>query len=209
MGYVDLLLEGDMGMLTAEQRNALDRVRQHALQLLELIQETLDVNRLEAGLLPLDFETFALREFIDEVRESIPADWHKREVALRWDITPAPVVIRSDRAKLKKVLRNLIDNALKFTDRGSVTVRAAAEDGWVDLEVADTGIGIAPETLPVIFDMFRQADGSTTRRHGGVGLGLYIVKQLVRGLGGEITVNSAAGQGSTFRIRLRRAEAKA
>jgi signal transduction histidine kinase len=209
MGYVDLLLDGDMGVLAAEQRDALDRVRQHALQLLELIQETLDVNRLEAGLLPLDFETFALREFIDEVRESIPADWHKRDVALRWDITPAPVVIRSDRAKLKKVLRNLIDNALKFTDRGSVTVRAAADNGWVDLEVADTGIGIAPETLPVIFDMFRQADGSTTRRHGGVGLGLYIVKQLVRGLGGEITVNSAAGQGSIFRVRLRRAEAKA
>lgn len=209
IGYVDLLLAGDMGGLAAEQQQALERVQQHALQLLELIQETLDVNRLEAGLLPLDIETFTVREFIDEVKESIPADWLKRDVALSWHIDPAPILVRSDRAKLKKVLRNLIHNAMKFTDRGAVTVKVSTENGWVDFAVSDTGIGISPEALPVIFEMFRQADSSSTRRHGGVGLGLYIVRQLVRGLGGDITVNSVVGKGSTFHVRLRRGEAGA
>ncbi|MFQ5667892.1 MAG: ATP-binding protein [Candidatus Binatia bacterium] len=208
IGYGDLLLEEDMGALSAEQRDALERVRQHALQLLELIQETLDVNRLEAGLLPLNLETFTVREFLDDVKDSIPTDWQKREVALAWDVEASPILLRSDRAKLKKVLRNLVHNALKFTDRGSVTVKAAAADGWVDITVADTGIGISAEALPAIFDMFRQVDGSSTRRHGGVGLGLYIVKQLVRGLGGDISVTSELGVGSTFRVRLRRSDAK-
>jgi len=206
LGYVDLLLEGDMGPIAPEQRDALERVRQHGLQLLELIQEALDVNRLEAGLLPLDLETFTVHEFLDDVRESIPATWEKPGVALIWDCGPELLVLRSDRAKLKKVLRNLVHNALKFTDRGAVTVKVAVEDSAVDFAVSDTGIGIGPDALPVIFEMFRQVDGSMTRRHGGVGLGLYIVKQLVRGLGGDINVSSTVGAGSTFRVRLRRGE---
>lgn len=204
IGYVDLLLSGDMGELAGEQHQALERVQQHALQLLELIQETLDVNRLEAGLLPLDVETFVAREFLAEVKDSIPADWQKPEVALRWQIDGAPSLIRSDRAKLKKILRNLIHNALKFTDRGAVTVQVGTENGWIEFAISDTGIGINSETLPVIFDMFRQGDSSSTRRHGGVGLGLYIVRQLVRALGGDIAVTSTVAEGSTFRVRLRR-----
>jgi signal transduction histidine kinase len=206
IGYVDLLLDEDMGAISAEQREALERVRQHALQLLELIQEALDINRLEAGLLPLDLETFTVHEFLDDVKDSIPADWAKANVNLVWQVEPAPLVLRSDRGKLKKVLRNLIHNALKFTNQGSVTVKVTSGNGWIDFAVSDTGIGMSPEALPFIFDMFRQVDGSTTRRYGGVGLGLYIVKQLVRGLGGDINVTSACGEGSTFRVRLRRGE---
>ena len=182
-------------------------MRQHALQLLELIQETLDVNRLEAGLLPLDLETFTVHAFLDDLKDSIPADWLKRDVVLAWNVPTVPIIMRSDRAKLKKVLRNLIQNAFKFTERGSVTVTAAVDHSWVEFSVADTGIGISAESLPVIFDMFRQVDGSSTRRHGGVGLGLYIVKQLVRALGGEVSVTSSVGAGSTFRVRLRRGDA--
>jgi signal transduction histidine kinase len=204
IGYVDLLLSGDMGGLAGEQHQALERVQQHALQLLELIQETLDVNRLEAGLLPLDIETFVVREFLAEVKDSIATDWLKPDVALRWQIDGAPSLIRSDRAKLKKVLRNLIHNALKFTDRGAVTVQVGAENGWIEFAISDTGIGINSEALPVIFEMFRQGDSSSTRRHGGVGLGLYIVRQLVRALGGDITVSSTIAEGSTFQVRLRR-----
>ena len=206
IGYVDLLLDEHMGVLTDDQRQALERVSQHSFQLLELIQETLDLNRLEAGLLPLDVETFTAREFLDDLKESIPVDWQKRDVALTWHIEPAPIVLHSDRVKLKKVLRNLIHNALKFTDRGAVAVDVSARDGGVDFAVSDSGIGISDAALPVIFEMFRQVDGSSTRRHGGVGLGLYIVKQLVRGLGGEVSVSSRVGEGSTFHVRLRRGE---
>ena len=181
IGYVDLLLDEDMGAISAEQREALERVRQHALQLLELIQEALDINRLDAGLLPLDLETFTVHEFLEDVKDSIPAEWAKPNVDLVWQVEPAPLLLRSDRGKLKKVLRNLVHNALKFTDQGSVTVKVTTANGWIDFTVSDTGIGMSPEALPFIFDMFRQVDGSTTRRYGGVGLGLYIVKQLVRG----------------------------
>jgi signal transduction histidine kinase len=208
IGYVDLLLEGDMGAVNAEQHEALDRVRQHALQLLELIQETLDVNRLEAGFLPVDLETLTVHEFLDDLKDSIPADWLKRDVMLIWDVARTPIVVRTDRAKLKKVLRNLIHNALKFTTQGSVTVQATADNNWVEFSVTDTGIGISEESLPVIFEMFRQVDGSTTRRYGGVGLGLYIVRQLVRGLGGDVTATSHVGVGSVFRVRLRRGDSK-
>jgi len=206
IGYVDLILDEAMGAVPAQQREALERVRQHALQLLELIKEALDINRIEAGLLPLDLETFTVHEFLEDVKDSIPADWAKAKVNLAWEMESGPLLLRSDRAKLKKVLRNLVDNALKFTDQGSVTVKVTTANGWIDFTVSDTGIGISPETLPFIFDMFRQGDGSTTSRYGGVGLGLYIVKQLVRGLGGDINVTSTLGEGSSFRVRLRRGE---
>jgi signal transduction histidine kinase len=206
IGYIDLILDEAMGAVPAEQREALERVRQHALQLLDLIQEALDINRLEAGLLPVNIETFALHELLDDVKDSIPAEWAKPNVDLAWEVDSSPLLLRSDRGKLKKVLRNLIQNGLKFTDKGSVTVKVTTASGWIDFAISDTGIGIRPEALPFIFDMFRQADGSTTRRYGGVGLGLYIVKQLVRGLGGDISVTSTLGQGSTFRVRLRRGE---
>ncbi len=204
IGYVDLILEGDMGAINAVQTEALQKVQQNALQLLDLIQETLDVNRLEAGMLPLDFETFTLADFMAELRGGIPATWTKPAVQLVWQVPNGVAVLHSDRAKLRKVLRNLIHNAIKFTETGAVTISAIDGSDWVEFVVADTGIGISDDIVPIIFEMFRQGDGSTTRRHGGVGLGLYIVKQLVRGLGGDINVASTPGSGSTFRIRLGR-----
>jgi signal transduction histidine kinase len=205
IGYVDLLLDGEMGPVSAEQHETLERVRQHALQLLELIKETLDVNRLEAGRLPLDVETFTVGAFIDDLKSSVPAEWLKPGVVLRWQVGAPLLAMRSDRGKLKKVVRNLIQNALKFTDHGAVVTSVASANGWLELAVSDTGIGIAADEIPIIFEMFRQVDGSMTRRHGGVGLGLYIVKQLVRALGGDISVTSRPGSGSTFRVRIRSA----
>jgi signal transduction histidine kinase len=108
----------------------------------------------------------------------------------------------TDRTKLKVVIKNLITNAAKFTDRGSVTISAAAGDSGAVVTVTDTGIGIAPQARAIIFEPFRQVDSSITRRHGGVGLGLYIARRLVELLGGHIEVESEVGKGSVFRVWL-------
>jgi signal transduction histidine kinase len=108
--------------------------------------------------------------------------------------------VRTDKAKLALVVRNLVSNALKFTNEGRVVVRLMARGDALVVEVRDTGIGIAAEHLPIIFDMFRQVDGSMTRRHGGVGLGLWIVKQNVTRLGGTVDVTSTPGKGTAFRV---------
>jgi signal transduction histidine kinase len=109
-------------------------------------------------------------------------------------------MIRTDRAKLALIVRNLVGNAFKFTSTGKVEVRLVLVDDLLTVEVEDTGIGIPADQVPIIFDMFRQVDGSETRKHNGVGLGLYIVKQFVSRLGGRIEVASTPGSGSTFRV---------
>jgi signal transduction histidine kinase len=117
-----------------------------------------------------------------------------------WDLPSDLPQLHTDPIKLKVVLKNLIANAVKFTERGSVTVRAERHDGGVQFDVSDTGIGVPPEARKIIFEPFRQADSSTTRRYGGVGLGLYIVRRLLDLLGGSVTAESEVGRGSTFRV---------
>jgi signal transduction histidine kinase len=126
----------------------------------------------------------------------------KPTVTVEWDIPSALPRVHTDRAKLRVVLTNLLSNAVKFTPEGSVTVRATSRDHGVEISVADTGVGIAPDVLPIVFECFRQGDGSATRRFGGVGLGLYIVRRLLDLLAGTITVESEVGRGSTFRVWL-------
>ncbi|MBP1688450.1 MAG: integral rane sensor hybrid histidine kinase, partial [Deltaproteobacteria bacterium] len=126
----------------------------------------------------------------------------KDRVHLEWDIPSTLPALSTDPGKLKIVLRNLIRNALKFTERGHVRVQAQPCSGGIELRVSDTGIGIAADMLPVIFEPFRQVDGADTRRYGGVGLGLYLVRRLVDLLGGQISVESRVGEGSTFRVQL-------
>ena len=117
-------------------------------------------------------------------------------------VPPVYVDLRIDRAKLKVVVKNLVGNALKFTERGAVTVRASREGERVVIEVADSGVGIAPNDLPVIFQAFRQVKANTARSQGGVGLGLFIVARFVQLLRGAVSVQSTVGAGSTFRIEL-------
>jgi len=201
MGYSDLLLEGEFGALGQEPIEILRRIDSSARQLLELINATLDLSRLDAGKLVLERREVSLAELIGTVGAET-REHEKPNVAVAWHVAPRLPALHTDPLKLKVVLKNLVGNAIKFTDHGDVTVRAARREGGVEIAVSDTGIGIPPETQAFIFEPFRQAESAMTRRYGGVGLGLYIARRLVDLLGGTISVESAAGQGSTFRVWL-------
>ncbi len=201
LGYNELLADGAMGDPTAEQRDALGRVRTNALELLELVNATLDLNRLEAGSVSVNAQTFQLRELVDELDAQVRmllADG----VDLRWRLQPDLPSICGDVAKLKVILKNLTTNAIKFTKRGSVTVSFDLRDNALLLEVADTGIGMTAEAAQIVFEPFQQADASIQRDFGGAGLGLHIVRRLVTVWGGTIDLESEPGQGTTMRVRL-------
>jgi len=202
LGYTELLLDGEFGSLQAEQGDALQRVHVRGQELLEVINATLDVSRLEAGPVALDLQTVNTTAFLTELQGELQGVSGNDRVRLEWDIPASLPALSTDPGKLKIVLRNLIRNALKFTERGHVKVQAQSCAGGLELCVSDTGIGIAANMLPVIFEPFRQVDGADTRRYGGVGLGLYLVRRLVDMLGGQITVDSRVGEGSTFRVQL-------
>jgi two-component system sensor histidine kinase EvgS len=173
-----------------------------------MIQATLDVSRLEAGRLPLQEAPVDLRTFLSDLRAGIPEYWQKASVSLQWSVADAMPAVILDTAKLTTIVRNLVQNALKFTDAGEVVVRARFDAANLEfptpdqlvITVSDTGIGIPQEQLGVVFEMFRQADGSDSRRHGGVGLGLYIVSRLAQALGGSVRVDSKPGEGSIFTV---------
>ena len=202
MGYTDLLLEGAFGGLVEEQRGVLGRMQRSTRELLDLINATLDLNRLEAGKSRVTVEQVSVSELFSQLQVETAAGLDHDHLEIRWQLATDLPVLETDRSKLRMVLKNLIGNAIKFTQRGAVTVAADQTEGAMLFTVADTGIGIRHEDLPVIFDMFRQVEAANTRRHGGVGLGLYIVKRLLTELRGEINVESEVGAGSRFKVRV-------
>ncbi len=200
MGYTDLLLEGEFGALLPQQVDRLQRLTKNAHALLDLINATLDVSRLEAGRVPLKIREIHLPQFVTEIDVDMREWLDKPNV--RFVCTAAADVPRlhSDPTKLKVLLKNLLGNALKFTERGSVTLDVRPADGGVTFTVSDTGIGIAPEARSFIFEPFRQAEATMTRSYGGAGLGLYIVRRLLDMLAGTIDLDSEVGRGSVFRV---------
>jgi len=201
MGYTDML-EDLEGPARAE---AIAKIQATSRELLELIEATLNLNRLESGRDAPNFEAVPLRPLWDELAAEFDALPRRPEVRLRFEPVGG-LVLYTDRRKLKIVVKNLISNALKFTPAGEVVARCRREGPDGRLTVRDTGVGIEPEQRPHIFDMFRQADSSDRRSYGGVGLGLYIVRRLVDQLRGEIRVDSEPGIGSIFTVTLPLAE---
>ena len=208
LGMADILLQGS---LPGDQRRSVEIVRTSGNALLELINDILDFSRIEAGRMELDDSPFDLGGVVEEVMELLAQRAQSKGVELIAEVAPElPSALRGDPGRLRQILVNLVGNAVKFTERGEVVVRASLDsrDGdamAVRFSVRDTGIGIPPEALEKIFSSFTQADGSTTRKFGGTGLGLTICRQLVEMMGGTIRVESEPGRGSDFifTVRLR------
>jgi signal transduction histidine kinase len=200
IGYTDLLSEHTFGPLTDEQRDTLKRVRRNAGELYELISAMLDLSRLEAGRLPVDVKTIELRDLLTEIRDETREVQKQSGLHFVWNVDPELPPMQTDPGKLKIVIKNLLGNAIRFTAKGSVTIDAHACRGGVEICIADTGVGIPQDALALIFEPFRQVDIHALQQRGGTGLGLYIVKRLLGLLGGDVTVESEEGRGSTFRV---------
>jgi signal transduction histidine kinase len=199
LGYLDLLLEDAFGPLAPEQTEPLRQMEKSARELLELINTTLDLSRLEAGQMTLEVTETDVPDLIHEIEAETRPLQEKFGVSFVCHVPASLPPLHADRLKLKVVLKNLLVNAFKFTDQGSVLVDVYRRNGGLEFCVADTGIGMAPEVVSTIFEPFRQADNSKTRGRGGFGLGLYIVRRLLDVMGGTISIDSEMGRGSIFR----------
>jgi two-component system, sensor histidine kinase len=206
LGFLELLRDD---RLDAQQREYVDIALTSGATLLQLINDILDFSKIEAGRMEMTLTEFDLFQLVEEVVESFSESVRKKGIALASQVDAGvPSTLRGDPGRLRQVLVNLAGNAVKFTEKGEVMVRVSSEEeseGSVLLrfEVQDTGPGISPEALPRIFRAFCQADGSTTRKYGGTGLGLTIARQLVQLMGGKIDVKSVPGVGSLFHFTAR------
>jgi PAS domain S-box-containing protein len=213
IGFTGILLQGMAGPLSAEQTKQLGMVQGSARHLLDLINDVLDISKIEAGQLEVRAEPFDLRASLDRVIASVRAMADKKGLALDAVICAAPVEMVSDRRRIEQILINLLNNAIKFTEHGGVTLTVGLVDSFrarpdspprpaVRLQVADTGIGIKPDDLATLFQPFRQLDSGLTRQHEGTGLGLAICRRLAVLLQGEISVSSVWSKGSEFTVTI-------
>jgi len=204
LGYTSMLLQGVAGPLGPPAKRQLSRIESNGRHLLTIINEILDISRIEAGRMPLQLSTVKISELVGEVRAELEPIILRSKLSMTLDVPRDLKPITSDRQKVKQILLNLLSNALKFTHHGGVTIAARVQkkERTIVLSVTDTGIGIAPADQERIFEDFRQLDNSPTRAYGGTGLGLSICRRLAQMLDGDITVHSTVGKGSTFQLTL-------
>ena len=200
-GYAEVLSQGVLGEIQREQMHAVKTISFQSRELLRMINEILQVGSIEAGKVKANCQEVNMSDFLVELRSGYEI-LSKKEISLHWNIPSRLPIVKTDGEKLKHVLQNLINNAIKFTETGSVTISARCISKAIEFKVQDTGIGMPQDMLPSIFQMFRQLDSSNTRSYGGSGVGLYIVKKFVDLLSGKIEVQSVLGEGSTFTITL-------
>ncbi|MBK5959312.1 hypothetical protein CCR97_14010 [Rhodoplanes elegans] len=202
LGYAELLVDGLYGELPPKAIEVLERVQANGRHLLGLINDVLDLSKIEAGQLALSPDVYSMRSVVEQVVAATESLARAKGLELTADIADDLPLGHGDERRLTQVFLNIVGNAIKFTEHGTVALRAAATDGQFVVAVRDTGPGIAPEDRRRVFDEFQQVDNSTTRQKGGTGLGLAIARRLVEMHGGTITLDSEVGVGSTFVVQV-------
>src|SRR5438105_4316521 len=202
LGYTSMLLQGVSGDLAAPQKNKMLRVDSNARHLLSIINDILDISRIEAGKMPLHLEEFEMPALVTELLAEVEPLIQKARLQTLTDLPRGKALVVSDRQKVKQIVLNLLTNAIKFTPHGQVKVMVREDErrGEASIAVEDTGIGIAPQDQDKVFEDFRQADNSVTREYGGAGLGLAICRRLAKMLDGRVELQSRLGRGSTFTL---------
>jgi signal transduction histidine kinase len=198
LGYTELILDGIYGDTPQKMHAVLERVQSNGKHLLGLINDVLDLSKIEAGQLTLSLADYSIKDVVHGVFSVVESLATAKSLALKVEVPPDLPVAHGDERRLTQVLLNLVGNAIKFTDKGEVAIKASAANGAYTLSVCDTGPGIAPTDQKKIFEEFQQADSSATKKKGGTGLGLSISKRIVELHGGRIWVESDVGRGSTF-----------
>jgi signal transduction histidine kinase len=202
LGYTELIMDNIYGEPNEKMRNVLTRVQSNGKHLLGLINDVLDLSKIEAGQLSLTLADFSVKDVVHSVFSSVESLAKNKKLALNIELPQKIPPAHGDERRLTQVLLNLVGNSLKFTDKGEVTIKAEAANGSFTIAVRDTGPGIAEADQRKIFEEFQQADSSTTKEKGGTGLGLAISKRIVEMHGGRLWVESELGHGSTFSFRI-------
>jgi PAS domain S-box-containing protein len=202
IGYASLMLDRIYGELTSRQEEGLTRIQGAAQHLLALINDILDLAKIEAGRMPLHLEDVTLADIVTEIAQQIEPLVKKKALTFTVDMPPTDLILHTDRTKVKQILLNLLSNAVKFTPQGNVWLTVSKDEEDLRFDVRDTGIGIRASDLESIWEDFRQVDQSRTREFGGTGLGLSITRKLVDALGGHVFAESTFGIGSTFTVIL-------
>ena len=206
-GYAQLLELGIRGPVTDQQRVDLERIMRSQTYLLSLINDVLNFAKIESGHLQVELEDLAVEELMNGTSDFVRPQLRERGLAFDLSACPSSLRVRADREKVQQILLNLLSNALKFTPSGgAIALSCNAKDGFVEIVVRDTGLGIAPEKLASIFEPFVQVDRRYKREQEGIGLGLAISRELARAMDGDLTVESREGEGSTFVLRLPKAD---
>lgn len=202
IGFTGILIQGLAGPLNDEQQKQMKMVQASARHLLALINDILDISKIQAGQLTLTTASFELKPSLEKVVKMVSPLAKKKGIDFNFKIADNVDKIYTDQRRLEQVILNLISNAIKFTEKGYVALTCSLKDGYYTITVSDTGIGISPEEITEIFKPFHQIDSGLTRKYEGTGLGLSICKQLLDLMGGSIHVESKPGEGSTFVVRL-------
>jgi signal transduction histidine kinase len=202
LGYTELIQDSVYGAPPEKMVAVLDRISRNGKHLLGLINDVLDLSKIEAGQLVLALENYSLKDVVHSVYGAVETLAASKNLAFKVELPPNLPTGRGDERRLTQVLLNLVGNAIKFTDQGAITIKASAADGAYNLAVHDTGPGISEADQEKLFQEFQQADNSITKTKGGTGLGLAISKRIIEMHGGRIWVESRPGQGSTFSLTL-------